>query len=245
MGGIHIRINRTLIPSLFTLANLFCGYLAIVDVVEGTFVFAAWWIIIAALFDTLDGKIARLTGGASRFGIEFDSLADVVSFGAAPAILFYQYALVDAGRTGAMIMFMFLAAGAVRLARFNTKATTKKKNYFTGMPIPSGAGLLAAWVLFAEKMNPGFMAFDFSVALVFLVSFAMVSTFKYSALPRISFSTSGDIIKSTLFFGLILLLIIFPDTFFFPVGMLYLASGPVRFITAPAVNHVWNKVNNR
>ena len=112
---------------MFTLGNLLCGYLAIVNVVEGTFVFAAWWIIIAALFDALDGKIARLTGGSSPFGIEFDSLADIVSFGAAPAIMFYRYALVDAGRAGAMVMFMFLAAGTIRLARFNTKATTRKK----------------------------------------------------------------------------------------------------------------------
>lgn len=245
MDGFLARTSRAALPAIFTLGNLMCGFLAIVNVVEGTFVFAAWWIIIAALFDALDGKIARLTHGACNFGVEFDSLADIVSFGAAPAILFYRYALVDAGRVGAMIMFMFLAAGAVRLARFNTAATARKKHYYAGMPIPSGAGILAAWVLFAEKMNPGFMAFDFAVTLVFLVSFAMISTFRYNALPKIGFATASETVKSILFFGLILLLIFYPDEFFFPVGILYLASGPVVFISAPAVSHVWHKVNSR
>ena len=119
-----------LLPSAVTLGNLLCGYLAIINVVEGSLTHAAWWIIIAAVFDLLDGKIARLTGSASLFGVEFDSIADVVSFGAAPAVLFHQHMLADAGNAGYFLAFVFLAAGAIRLARFNTTATTGEKASF-------------------------------------------------------------------------------------------------------------------
>ena len=118
---------RRVVPSLFTLGNLLCGYLAVINVIEGALTHAAWWIIIAAFFDLLDGKIARLTGTASEFGVEFDSIADVISFGIAPAVLIHQYSLVGAGNLGYFLaMIPYLATIAVLLvegaARKGTRA---------------------------------------------------------------------------------------------------------------------------
>ena len=192
------RIIRKILPNLFTLGNLLCGFLAVVNVVEGVFVSAAWWIIIAGIFDALDGKIARLTGGSSEFGIEFDSIADVVSFGIAPAVLFYQYALAESGIFGYFLSFCFLAAGGLRLARFNIHATTDKKHFFTGMPIPAGAGILASFILFSENVWGGISHFDLSIVLIVLTSLAMLSNFKYRVLPKIGFASKTDKLKSAL-----------------------------------------------
>jgi CDP-diacylglycerol--serine O-phosphatidyltransferase len=226
---------------MFTLGNLLCGFLAVINVIEGNMTHAAWWIIIAAIFDTLDGKVARLTGCASEFGVEFDSIVDVVSFGVAPAVLFHSYSFTDAGNMGYFMGFVFLAAGAIRLARFNVKATTGKKYYFTGMPIPAGAGILSSFVLFSEHVWQGFANFDVAVALVILTSLAMVSTFKYSLMPKISFSSRWDIIRSVWFISHLIVVALFPDEVFFPTGIMYLLSGPVRFISVPAYNFVFHR----
>ena len=236
---------KKLLPSLFTLGNLLCGFLAINNVVEGNVVSAAWWIIIAGIFDALDGKIARLTGSSSEFGIEFDSIADVVSFGIAPAVLLFNYALHEAGSIGYFLAFCFLAAGAIRLARFNLKATTGDKRYFTGMPIPAGAGILASYVLFTENVWGGLGQFDFVVALTIVSSIAMVSRLKYSIMPRIGFGTRRDTIRSIWFISHIIIIARFPDEVFFPTGILYLLSGPVKTLSVPAVSHLFNKVDSR
>ena len=237
--------KRKIIPSIFTLGNLFCGFLAIVNVVESSYISAAWWIIIAGIFDALDGKVARITGGSSEFGIEFDSIADVVSFGIAPAVLFYYYILSEAGSLGYFLAFCFLAAGAIRLARFNITASTVKKTHFTGMPIPAGAGILASFILFSENVWGGIENFDFVIFLIFFTSFAMVSGFKYSTLPKIGFSTKTDILRSIWFISHIIFIVLYPDVVFFPTGIIYLLSGPAKYVTAPALNHLLQKVNSR
>jgi len=248
MKNFRNRKYSVIFPSAFTLGNLLCGFLAIINASHGTkegFVASAWWIIIAAIFDALDGKIARFTGSSSEFGIEFDSLADVVSFGVAPAIMFYFYALSDFGVIGYFPAFCFLAAGAMRLARFNVTATTGKKGYFTGMPIPSAAGILASFVLFNENVWSGLANLEFYITLLLTTSFAMLSTFKYEVLPRISFSRKTETIKSVLFIALIISIIRYPDEIFFPTGILYLLSGPFRYFAAPAFNFVFHKAQNR
>ncbi|MCE5249992.1 CDP-diacylglycerol--serine O-phosphatidyltransferase [bacterium] len=240
--------TKVVLPTIFTLGNVFCGFLAINNVVEGSqasMVSAAWWIIIAGIFDALDGKIARLTGTSSEFGIEFDSIADVISFGVAPAVLIYNYSLREFGRIGYFFAFCFLAAGALRLARFNLSANTGKKKFFTGMPIPAGAGIVAAYVLFTENVWGGIGQIDIAIAITILSSIAMVSHFKYNVLPKIGFGNRKDFIKSISFLVYIAIIARFPDEVFFPTGILYLFSGPVRDLTAPAVNHVFNKVDSR
>ena len=237
-----------ILPSIFTLGNILCGFLALNNVVKGTpasLISAAWWIIIAGILDALDGKVARMTGTSSEFGIELDSIADVISFGVAPAILIYHYMLFEAGKIGFILAFFYLAAGSIRLAKFNTIATTGKKSSFIGMPIPSGAGILASYILFTENVWSGLANLDFVIALTFFASLAMLSRFKYSVFPHIGFSTRSDKITSFLFIGYIMLVARFPDEAFFPTGILYLLSGPVKTLTTPAVNHVFNKVVNR
>ncbi len=238
---------KKLLPSLFTLGNVLCGFLAIINVIEGSrasMISAAWWIIIAGIFDALDGKVARITGSSSEFGVEFDSIADVISFGVAPAVLIFNYILHEAGKPGYFFAFCFLAAGAIRLARFNISATTGKKNFFTGMPIPAGAGIIATYVLFTENVWGGLANLDFVIALTIFSSLAMVSRFRYSVIPRIGFGTPLDIIRSICFISYIIIIVRFPDEVFFPTGILYLLSGPVKALSAPAVNYVFKKVDS-
>ena len=242
----NVRL-RGVLPNLFTLGNLLCGFLAVAAVIRGThesLISAAWWIIIAAILDALDGKVARLTGTTSEFGIEFDSIVDVVSFGLAPAALMYRYAFTGAEEIGLIFSFCFLAAGAIRLARFNVTATTGLKKYFTGMPIPAGAGILASYVLFSEKVWNALSTFDVAVALVVMTSIAMVSRFRYGVLPKLGFRTSKGRLRSALFIANIALIALIPDEILFPEGIVYLLSGPIAFLFAPALTHVFHRAHH-
>ena len=142
----RLRHGVYLLPSMFTLANMFCGYACIVYAMRGEFITAAPFIGLAIVVDMLDGRIARMTGTTSAFGIEFDSLADIISFGVAPAILSFSWGLQSLGRLGWAAGFIFVAAAATRLARFNIQAATHDKRFFVGMPSPAAAGVPAATV---------------------------------------------------------------------------------------------------
>lgn len=238
---------KSAVPNMFTLGNLLCGFLAVANVIEGSegaMIHAAWWIIIAAIMDALDGKVARLTGSASKFGVEFDSIVDAVSFGMAPAVMFYQYALSSGGPVGLALAFCFLAAGTIRLARFNVTATTGAKTGFTGMPIPAGAGVLASYILFDTNVWNGLHSYDFALGLVVLTSLAMVSRFKYAAFPKLGFRSIKNRVKTFLFLGNIVLIALFPDEVLFLEGIIYLFSGPVRFLFAPALGMVFHRAHN-
>src|ERR1700733_9449296 len=140
--GIHIYV----LPNLFTTGNMFFGFLSMIQSLEGHFVIAAYCIVAAAVFDTLDGRVARMTHATSKFGMEYDSLSDLVSFGVAPAILLYLWALKPFDRIGWLASFMYMACGALRLARFNVQAQSVEKKYFQGLPIPMAAGIVATSV---------------------------------------------------------------------------------------------------
>lgn len=143
----RFRRGVYLLPSLFTMGNMFCGYICIVHSMRGDFESAAPFIGVAVVLDMLDGRIARMTGSASAFGVEFDSLADVISFGLAPAIMAFAWGLNPLGRLGLAAGFLFVSAAAIRLARFNIQSTTRvDKRYFAGMPSPAAAGVIAATV---------------------------------------------------------------------------------------------------
>ena len=135
-----------LLPGMFTVGNLFCGWASVVFAMRGDFATAAPLIGIAMILDTLDGRIARMTGATSDFGVEFDSLADVVSFGVAPAILMFSWGLESLGRLGWAAGFLYVTAAAIRLARFNIQSTGNDRRYFVGLPSPPAAGVLAATV---------------------------------------------------------------------------------------------------
>src|SRR6202162_3152382 len=143
----RLRRGVYLLPSLLTMGNMFCGYACVVYAMRGEYETAAPFIGFAVVLDMLDGRIARLTGSASDFGVEFDSLADVISFGIAPAILSFAWGLSPLGRLGWAAGFMFLTAGQMRLARFNIQsAAGGEKRYFVGMPSPAAAAVPAATV---------------------------------------------------------------------------------------------------
>ena len=175
------RLSRGLfiLPTLFTVGNLFCGYLSVWCSIRGTFDTAAILIIAAAVLDMLDGRIARLTNSASRFGEEYDSLADLVSFGVAPAVLAYAWGLADFHRLGWMASFIFVVCGSMRLARFNIQTRVVDKKYFIGLPIPAAAGTIAALVLATPERLVDQVWMSGLLALTVILSYLMISTLRY------------------------------------------------------------------
>lgn len=170
-----------LLPNLFTTGNLLSGFYAVIAVFNADYVFAAVAILVATVFDSLDGRVARLTKTTSKFGVEYDSLADLVSFGVAPGLLIYSWALTNYGRIGWVAAFLFVACGALRLARFNVQVGTVEGRYFVGLPIPAAAGLIAATVLLdahilrlGAAMKPLLI-----VVMTYVLAFLMVSNIRY------------------------------------------------------------------
>jgi CDP-diacylglycerol---serine O-phosphatidyltransferase len=175
----RFRRGVYLLPSMFTMANMFCGYACIVYSMRGEFVTAAPFIGFAIVLDMLDGRVARMTGSTSAFGLQFDSLADVISFGVAPAIMLFAWGLQPLGRLGWAAGFLFVAAAAVRLARFNIQSGAQDKRYFVGMPSPAAAGVPAATVY---AYPYGFQTFAEALpvlAIVLVPALLMVSTLRF------------------------------------------------------------------
>lgn len=231
-----LRNKRQVAPNLVTVFNLFLGFFAIVSATQGRFVTAAWLIIVAAICDVLDGKIARAMRGYSEFGVELDSLADVVSFGVAPAIMLYLAQLHHLGAFGLVISFTQLAAGAIRLARFNTRTTGfTKSHFFEGMPIPSGAILVSSYVLFSYQYWDVVRLPGITVLLVLLVSILMVSTVEFDALPQFSFRHGRrNTIQMLLTLAGIAAIIFYRGRVFFPLMILFVFLQLGRAV----INHV-------
>jgi CDP-diacylglycerol--serine O-phosphatidyltransferase len=179
-----LRRGVFLLPSLFTVANLFCGWACVVYSMRGEFQTAAPFIGVAIVLDMLDGRIARMTGSTSAFGVEFDSLADLISFGMAPAALAFQWGLAPLGRLGWAIGFIYLTAAAVRLARFNIQRVADKR-YFVGMPSPSAAGIPAATIYFVPEAivdrGPALLA----LAMLLGPALLMVSTIRFRSFKNL------------------------------------------------------------
>ena len=186
--GARLRRGVYLLPSMFTLGNMFCGYACIVHAMRGEFATAAPFIGLAIVVDMLDGRIARMTGTTSAFGIEFDSLADIISFGVAPAILAFAWGLQPLGRLGWAAGFIFVAAAATRLARFNIQAGSHDKRYFVGMPSPAAAGVPAATV-YAYPWGFQSNAEALPVlAMVIVPALLMVSTIRFRSFKNLDFT---------------------------------------------------------
>jgi CDP-diacylglycerol--serine O-phosphatidyltransferase len=175
----RVRRGAYLLPSAFTMGNMFCGYACIVHAMRSEFHTAAGFIGVAIVLDMLDGRIARMTGTTSAFGLEFDSLADVISFGLAPAILSFAWGLQPLGRIGWAAGFLFVAAAAVRLARFNIQAGSQDKRYFVGMPSPPAAGVPAATVFAYPSGFTGPWEAAAVLAMVLVPALLMVSTVRF------------------------------------------------------------------
>jgi CDP-diacylglycerol---serine O-phosphatidyltransferase len=184
----RLRITPSVIPNMFTAMNMFCGFLSIINAASGEYIYACWLIIIAAVFDMLDGTMARLTKSSSALGVQLDSLSDLVSFGVAPAFLVYKTHLIVYDSMGIIISSLLMIAGGLRLARFNVQLVGFNKTFFTGLPIPSAAITIAAFIIAFYTKGAGYNpnVIIYIIPLVVILSYLMVSTIKYDTLPKFS-----------------------------------------------------------
>lgn len=225
----QIKKGVYLIPSLFTTGNLICGFFSIISTFNEQYLQAAIFIILAHLLDGLDGFVARLTKTTSQFGIEFDSLADLVSFGLAPAILVYYWALVPWGTWGWLAACLYVVCGALRLARFNVQIGSVEKTYFVGLPIP-GAGEMVAAIVLMYYFLGGEGATHKQIILllvIYLLAGLMVSNFRYFSFKQLNVKKRHPfwlLVSAVLF---IKLTIAEPQIMFFTVFLLYTLSGPL------------------
>jgi CDP-diacylglycerol--serine O-phosphatidyltransferase len=246
-----MKITRTVVPSLFTTLNIFCGFLSIVYTSQGQFSTSAWIIILAAVFDSLDGIMARMTRSSSQFGVELDSLADVVSFGAAPSFLVYQvYLRTMTEPWGILLASLPVVLGAIRLARFNVQLIGFDKEYFNGLPIPMQAITVCAFILQfgEEKISTNSLAGTELIALVVVLPLLMVSHVKYDTMPKLSkLQLKSHPLKFIVIF-IALLVVIFSELFLdnnylFFMLILYVIFGLIR-ATVIFVKKIFIKTEN-
>lgn len=222
------RLGIYLLPNLFTTAGLFAGFYAVVAAMKGAFDLAAIAIFVAMIMDSLDGRVARLTNTQSSFGAEFDSLTDMAAFGIAPALVIYSWSLNSVGKFGWLAAFVYVAAGALRLARFNTQVGTADKRYFQGLPIPAAAGVLASMVwLGNEYAVPGSAIAILVALLAIVIAVLMVSNVRYHSFKQI------DLKNRIPFVGILVMVLIFvgisldPPKVLFLIFFCYALSGPI------------------
>jgi CDP-diacylglycerol---serine O-phosphatidyltransferase len=232
------------VPNLFTTINLFCGFLAVILAISGHYVNAAWLIFVASVFDALDGKIARASGLSSQFGLQIDSLSDLIASGMAPSILLYQVHLYSLGITGIFLAFLPLLFAAFRLARYNVLVIKSgRSNKYDGLPAPMGAVTIASVVILYLATNWHFLL-RLLIIIVPVVSLLMASTIKYEGLPHLTLREKGtNLYKLVTLFITIILMFIIPE-FILPLFMLiYLLSGMVFFVREQLANHKKEPVN--
>jgi CDP-diacylglycerol--serine O-phosphatidyltransferase len=226
-----VKITRAVVPSLFTVLNMFSGFMSIIHASRGEFVQACWFIVLAAGFDALDGIMARITKSTSEFGVEIDSLSDVVSFGAAPAFLVYQFALNAFGGFGILLSSLLMVFAGLRLARFNVQLVGFDKDHFVGLPVPASAMTVAAFVLNAMN-NPG--GFEnrsrwLLAGMAVVLAVLMVSKVQYDTLPRISRKAVQREPWKFLFFGLaVIVVFVTAGSAIFPLLTLFILLGVIR-----------------
>jgi CDP-diacylglycerol--serine O-phosphatidyltransferase len=221
----RFRRGVYILPTLFTLGNMFCGYSCIVYAMRGEFETAAPFIGFAIVLDMLDGRIARMTGSASDFGVEFDSLADVISFGIAPAILSFSWGLQPLGRLGWLAGFLFLTAAAMRLARFNIQSGMGgDKRYFVGMPSPAAAAIPAATVFAYPYGLADYRAALPALAMVLVPAALMVSTIRFRSFKSIDLQSRRSYTVVILLAAGIALIATHPRVVLVVLAYSYLAS---------------------
>ena len=236
-----------IIPSLFTCGNMTCGLLSIFDSSNGHFIRAAWFLIGAMACDILDGRIARMTKTTSEFGLQLDSLSDLVSFGVAPAIMMYTLVLNSMHRIGVAIAVLYVLCCALRLARFNVLAQRGEVHkHFVGLPTPASAGVIISFVLSYELLGPEEYALNFKTipmlmglmptffkampVVVVSLSFLMVSNIPYLSFKRLKLSRVRTIQLFALLIVLVLLVLVYPQNIFFIVFSVYAVSGLIVYL---------------
>jgi CDP-diacylglycerol--serine O-phosphatidyltransferase len=218
-----------LLPNLLTTAGLFSGFFAIISSMNGRFEAAAVAIFVAMIFDGLDGRVARMTNTQSEFGAEYDSMADMVSFGVAPAIVAYNWGLTGLGKIGWLAAFIYVAAAALRLARFNTQIGIADSRYFQGLASPAAAALVAGMIWVGVEYNINGQDYGIIVAIVTgLAGLLMVSNFKYNSFKELNLHGKVP------FVALLLIMLVFvvvatePALVLFIVFALYSLAGPIN-----------------
>jgi CDP-diacylglycerol--serine O-phosphatidyltransferase len=218
-----------LLPNTLTLCGMFAGFFAILSAINGDYLPAAWAIIIATIFDGLDGWIARLTNTATRFGIELDSLSDLVAFGVAPSVVMYKWVLSPFGRLGWAAAFLFVACGALRLARFNVQTGTTGSKTFKGMPIPAAATIISSIVIFYYTFWDGIPDKNIIFPVItILIALLMVSTLRYHGLKEIDFRERKPFWVLVIFVLVLFVLLIHPSTAIFIFSTAYLIWGLIE-----------------
>ena len=215
------------LPTLFTVGNLFCGYLSIWSSIRGTFDLSAYLIIAAGILDALDGRIARMTHSTSAFGEQYDSMADLVSFGVAPAVLAYSWGLADFHRLGWMVSFLFVVCGSMRLARFNIQVHVVDKRYFVGLPIPAAAGTVAVVVLATPDRLVSRVWMGGLLGLTIILSYLMISTIRYRSFKDLDLRRRRPawiLPAIALFFAIVAYR---PPIALAVLALVFVASGPV------------------
>ncbi len=211
-----------ILPNLFTAGSVFSGMMSLIMSASGKYEYAAWLILLALVFDGLDGRVARMTKTTSKFGLEFDSLADIVSFGVAPAMLLYQYCGLDYGRFGMVVSGLYVVFGAIRLARFNVMTSDIEPSVFIGVPIPTAAVFVSILILLYEKYTLD-MYIPLMLATLF-VAVLMVSNIRYPSFKKI------DLQKANFIKVLVALVVASSTLFIFPIeGLAIVISGYLFF----------------
>ncbi|MEW6571686.1 MAG: CDP-diacylglycerol--serine O-phosphatidyltransferase [Nitrospirota bacterium] len=224
-----MRKGIYILPNTLTLCGMLFGFYSILSALKGDYIYSAWAIVIATIFDGLDGWVARLTHSTTRFGIELDSLSDLVTFGVAPSVMLYKWSLVHYGRVGWAAAFLFMACGALRLARYNVQMGSAESKSFTGMPIPGAAVIMASLVIFHYKVwdtepEKNFLILFLTVFLAVL----MVSTLRYHGAKELDFSKRKPFWILVAIVIVLMLIVIHPPIALFIFAMIYLVSGIIE-----------------
>jgi CDP-diacylglycerol---serine O-phosphatidyltransferase len=219
------------LPNLFTTASLFSGFYSIIASMKGMYEVAAWTILIAIVFDGLDGRIARMTHTTSKFGAEYDSLADLVAFGVAPALLAYHWALMSYGKWGWLVSFLFVTCGALRLARFNVQIGIMDSKVFNGLAIPAGASVIATAVLLYYKLGGEGQFHNLIILLgTVIVALLMVSSIKYYSFKDLNFFARKPFMSFVLIIVILVIVVAEPQIMIFTFCFGYALSGPIWLI---------------
>jgi CDP-diacylglycerol--serine O-phosphatidyltransferase len=238
-----MRKGIYILPNLLTTGNLLCGFWAIISVFQERFYFAAVAILLAAVFDVFDGKVAKLSGATSKFGMQYDSLADLVSFGMAPALLAFSWALRPYGKFGWLAAFLFVACGAIRLARFNVLASSGETKYFKGLPIPVAAAMIAFTILlYFQLIETGWVKDIVILVMIYILAFLMVSNIRYFSFKELDLAKRKPF---SIFIFVVLSLIVIvmePVVVLFAFVLFYVFSGPVNMVLAWRKKRVLRKM---
>ncbi|MFC1661962.1 CDP-diacylglycerol--serine O-phosphatidyltransferase [Gemmatimonadota bacterium] len=241
----HLQRGIIILPSAFTLGNLFFGIYALITAARGDLLWAGYFIVFAAILDTLDGRIARFTRTGSSFGAELDSLVDAISFGVAPAFILYQLYLADSA-WGWTLSFVYVTAMVLRLARFNVEQGGEAKAHFHGLPSPAAGMLLATYYPFSQttffQSQLGDLPWPQIMGLTaVLISVLMMSHIPYALIPRIGFRTRKGLFNTAVVLGGLFLAITVPRYYFFPVLVLYTLWGLIKSV----ILGLWDRMPDR